>query len=199
MPEDPRDLCVVEDVVLQGRIGASGSTQSAEVIQELITTASGVIAEWTSREFAPPAAAATRILRYPGRGELSLSPWDLRVVTSLTIDTDTSTPTVLSTDRFRAVVGPDGVIESIELPGIGPAAGDRDRIVTVVGDWGFPAVPRTVKQACVVTVRAWLTREGGLGYQDDSEQAVAPGPPNIYWLPASARRLLGPFRRIPIG
>ena len=196
---DPIDLCTIDDVKAQ-IVTQTGSRDLA--IQDLITAASQVILDWTGRELAPATTVAVaRTFQARSRRVLMLPAGnDLRTATLVRIDTDTASPQtlVVNTDySLRPVYSPWGVYSWLEIPTL-TFSGDAGRVVEITGQWGFQIVPRAAKQACITTVRAWLTRTGGVAFEDDTSMAPPPGPPNIYWLPASARHLLMPLRRRPL-
>ena len=196
---DPIDLCIVDDVKAQ----IVTQTNSRDLaIQDLITTASQVILDWTGRELAPATTApATRTFQARSRRVLMLPAGnDLRSATTVRIDTDTASPQTLvaGTDySLQPVYSPWGVYSWLEIPTL-TFSGDAGRVVEIAGQWGFATIPHAAKQACITTVRAWLTRTAGIAFEDDTPMAPQPGPPNIYWLPASARHLLAPLRRRPL-
>jgi len=70
-------------------------------------------------------------------------------------------------------------------------------IVSIVGAWGFAAVPKPVERACIDTVRSMLQRDPGNWMQATSAdgQGIAATPQGTYAIPASARRWLDPYRR----
>jgi hypothetical protein len=110
-------LCEVEEVrALLRKDGDERGTDTQ--IERLVVAASEAIMRWTGREFAPTTEAATRSFGYRASGYLSLSPYDLRSVDSITIDPDLSTEAVLvaGTDyRLEPTGAPDGVYEWIEM------------------------------------------------------------------------------------
>src|SRR5688500_5043550 len=79
-----------------------------------------MIRTYTGREFASSSgtASATRIFQYFGGGMLGLGRSELVSVTSVTIDTETTSSTVLTADEDYFLLPPDGrdgVYEAIEL------------------------------------------------------------------------------------
>lgn len=141
-------LCTLGDVreYLQK---PTGDTQQDQVLRALIGRASRLITRYTEREFTPT-TAATRVFRPVGR-VIHLTPFDLRVVTSVTAD-----GTVLTEGDDGYTLGPlpayDGVYQNIRFA-------QHWKSVTVIGDWGFAAVPEDVRQACVTTVGIWARRD----------------------------------------
>ncbi len=69
--------------------------------------------------------------------------------------------------------------------------------MSIVGAWGFAAVPKPVERACIDTVRSMLQRDPGNWMQATSAdgQGIAATPQGTYAIPASARRWLDPYRR----
>lgn len=142
------NLCTLGDVreYLQK---PTADTQQDQVLRSLISRASRLITRYAEREFTPT-TAATRVFRPVGR-TISLTPYDLRTVTSVTAD-----GTVLVEGDGGYKLGPlpafDGVYQSIRFE-------QTFKSVTVVGDWGFPTVPEDVRQACITTVGIWARRD----------------------------------------
>ena len=207
------DLCTVEHV---RRRMSSQSTAQDDLIQDLVTAASITIMDWCGRQFIKDTDTPTvKLFPYAGDGFVSLAPFDARTVTQIRIDTDTTTPTTLTqgTDYFlRPIGGKWAVVEWVEIPsqrsavwgsigyGFQRLVPGIDRTLEITGTWGFPTIPQQAVDATIITVRAWLSREGGFGWADSTPMGDAPpGVPNIYWLPISARRLLSSLRRRGIG
>jgi hypothetical protein len=172
------------------------------VIESLIARASRVIMRWCEREFAPASTGVARPFRYDN-GRIDLSPYDLRAVTSITLDTDlaSGSQTLLTTSDYRLgpLPAPDGVYQWVDLY---PCSGVRglwwpgrfDAQATILGDWGWPAVPDDVEHACIITVAAWL-RGGVSGYsrtyaQDEATVTARPLP-----LPYAAQEVLASYKQ----
>lgn len=142
------NLCTLGDVreYLQK---PTSDTQQDQVLRSLISRASRLITRYTEREFTPT-TGATREFRPVGR-TISLTPYDLRTVTSVTAD-----GTALTAGAGGYTLGPlpayDGVYQNIRFE-------QAFKSVTVVGDWGFPTVPEDVRQACITTVGIWARRD----------------------------------------
>lgn len=192
---EPQDLCSLQDV--KKRAPRIESTKSDEQIEELITIASEAIIDHTERELAPKTTSPeARKFLYRHGGILTLTQADARTVTQVRVDTDTTSPTILvaGVDYFlRPVRSKWGVYTYLSVPGMYAAAHGREFEVT--GQWGFDEVPLIAMQACVVAVRAWLTREGSFGLTDDAQGNPPPSPQNTYSLPAASRRIVEPLRR----
>src|SRR3990167_620822 len=181
------------------------------LISAYITSASDAIMREADREFAPATSAATRRRRvFPAkrvRGNLlvELAPYDLRTVSTMSLNPEESSPTTLvaTTDYILEPVGaPLGVygyvllrntlvLNSTLLNRFGFAYLD------IAGAWGFSAPPSDVAEACIDTVVSWLRRDfrafADLDVSDG--RSLAPFPVGTYSLPVSALKKLTPFRR----
>src|SRR6266498_1883856 len=112
---DPRDLCTVANV--KEGLETSETTRDA-LIQTLITAASVAIMQDTGREFAPATSSATRRFQIDGYRVVSLEPYDLRTVTTMTLHPESGSPIVLaaSTDyQLVPAVSADGVYQAVAL------------------------------------------------------------------------------------
>lgn len=173
------------------------------LITALIPVATRVIADWTEREFVPTAGlGSTR--RFAVRSSLvPLAPFDLQSVSSVTWDPAGSPATVASTDyRLLPETSVDGVHSSLLLSGWVFAATATSLAfgfneIDVTGTWGFPAVPVSVRQAAVVSIRSWLRRDLDSYGQvaDNGMRVLQPQPFGTYKLPAAAKAMLDPFCR----
>lgn len=197
MPADPRDLCNVADVK-SALFKKTSDTGQDVFIQDLITDASVHLMDEYEQEWAPTTASAARVFEFRWEDELmSLAPYALRTVSSIVVDSDQGAGVALSTDEWRLEPQPpkDGVYTAIHLRPFSAALGRttyRNRQVTITGAWGYSAVPRNVKRACVMTVRHWLvTSTGSFRHADDPTLDVAPVQRGI---PPEARELLRRFR-----
>lgn len=128
-------------------------------LAELILVASDTCEQFTAHKFAME-SAVSRDFTYDENPFVDLAPFDLRVATSITTDTDWS-PTLLDTSRYRLEPRnkPDNIYTHIVIQpdrtrgrnfwggpwqGFqGPASFGRQ--VTVVGDWGWPSIPSSIK------------------------------------------------------
>ena len=155
------DLCTVAQVreFIQKPTGDTG--QDA-VIQSIITRASALITDETSREFAPPTSSSARTFEYSGGGWLGLAPYDLRTVTQIRVDVDETSPTTLQSTEYRLWPYParDGVYTAVRLAPyiVHSRARWETRLVEVTGAWGFATVPAAVEHACVLTAAEHLRR-----------------------------------------
>lgn len=161
------DLCGTADVYAYLQKPTTDTSGTA-VTASLITRASRLIHNWTGREFTPGAfgtapgtVTQSHTFWYQGGGWLSLAPYDLRTAGTVTIDTETPSPSTLLPDLMyflEPLPSPYGVYEQFRFaPGL--EAWVKPRRVTVNGDWGFPSIPDDVTQACISTVALWLRRD----------------------------------------
>lgn len=158
-PADLTDLAAVRAFLQR----PAADTNQDAVISSLITAASREISREFAREFAPPVATATRRFRVATREPfLSLAPYDLRALTTLALDPETSSPTVLTryTDfDLLPIPNPDGVYTSIRFYTSLRNSNGTHRRLDITGAWGFPTVPDDVKHWCNVTVAEWLRKD----------------------------------------
>lgn len=155
------DLCT-RDQVRAFLVKPANDTGQDTLIDSLIRGASKLIANHCEREFTPT-ADATRSFYYDGRGFLSLAPYDLRTLTSVTFDVEPGeAETVLTTDEYRVwpLPAPDGVFQALKFNAY-RASSSRwsDRTISVRGAWGFATVPDDVQDAAIKTVAVWLRRD----------------------------------------
>lgn len=202
-------LCTRNDVRAFLQKSTTDTGQDA-LIDALIPRASEAVMHFTERELAPATDGATReftVERSDGELLVDLAPYDLRAVTQVAIDTDTTSPYVLSVDeyRLRPKPAPDGVYQRLELFPFGLSISRvvwRQREVRVTGNWGWPAVPDIAMQATIVTVATWLRNDLSafsptlLIDQNASPNASQPFPSSPGQLPPGVRRLLQPLRRM---
>lgn len=174
---------------------SSGDTSSDAEIDAAIAAASGLISAEYQREFTPT-ATATREVAADGRW-VDLTPYDLRTVTSITLD-PSGAARVLTAGEYQRHPFPavDGVATALELLVDPPTVTGR-LIVSISGAWGFAVVPTPVERACIDTVRSMLQRDPGNWMQVTAAdgQGMAATPQGTYAIPASARRWLDPYRR----
>lgn len=159
------DLCSLSDVrtFLQKQSTDVGQDQ---IIQSLISRVSLAIMRYTEREFAPATTSEARKFEWnPETAYLDLSPYDLRTVTTLKLDTDQASPYTLTTAEYRLWPKPsrDGTYRALRLrPNsiVSPTWQFPDvREVEVNGAWGFASVPEDVKHAAIATTAIWLRRD----------------------------------------
>lgn len=189
------DLTTVTDVRAYLQKPGTDSGQDA-IIGNLITRASRLILNWTGREFAPATTGGTQTYWYQGGGWLSLAPYDLRSAGTVTIDTETPSPSTLTANLMyflEPLPTRFGVYEQFRFaPGL--EAWVKPRQVTVVGDWGFATVPDDVAQACISTVSVWMRRDiqaFSASFNVDEGHLERPEA-----LPSGVKGLLTDYRRI---
>jgi hypothetical protein len=140
------------------------------IIDTFITAASKLMMRYAQREFAPASSAQARkfILTnanyaFGRHVRLSLAPYDLRAVTSVVRDSDTTSPvTLASTDyKLRPQPSVDGTYGYLrfEFFAIPPSPTDWEREITITGDWGFTAVPEDVANWATIQVADWIRRD----------------------------------------
>lgn len=155
------DLCT-RDQVRRFLVKPTGDTGQDTLIDDLIARASKLIAGHCEREFTPT-ADATRTFYYDGSGYLSLAPYDLRTVASITFDVEAGEAnTVLTAAEYRLfpLPAPDGVFQSIRFQAYHAPGGTwPQRTIAIRGAWGFAAVPEDVQDAAIKTVAIWLRRD----------------------------------------
>jgi hypothetical protein len=197
---DPRDLCTVANV--KEGLETSETTRDA-LIQTLITAASVAIMQDTGREFAPSTASATRRIQVDGY-RVSLEPYDLRTVATMTLHPESSSPVVLSTTDYQLVpaVSADGVYQAVAISGYQVLLSDTAfkfgyALLDIAGAWGFTAVPLDVTRACVETVEAWLRADvAEFGLADMIEAGPTLNPRSAFPIPFKAWAFLAPYRRL---
>lgn len=209
------DLCALADVkALMQKSGGNAASQDS-LIQTLITRWSTKIMRDYGREFVPggplglPAVNATRTLeyawgdQYPGEAFVDFRPYDLQMSPApvVSVDTDQSSPIVLSTDEWRLWPQPpsQGVFMAIKVLPLNVSAGIigwRKRQITVTGNWGFPSIPPEVTEAAIECVLWTLTNYPGMSRPDGYDSLAVATSPRSY--PMSALDLLGSFKRMTV-
>jgi hypothetical protein len=175
-------------------------TKLDDDIRRLIPVATKAIADWTDREFAPT-AGATRRFRVNGR-LLNLSPFDLRVATTVTLDPASTPVVVAATDyKLQPTHRPDGVYTELRFSEWLNLQSTTALMfgfseVDILGDWGFATVPATVKEAAVIAIRSWLRRDQATYANADPEmRRLQPDAMATYKLPHAAKAMLDPYTR----
>jgi hypothetical protein len=173
------------------------------VIEGMITAASRSILEEFEREFAPATNAETRRFVFDLREpRLALSPYDLRAVTSVTLNANEAPGTPL-TEWADYELAPypakHGVFTGIDFltPIPLPVLTKRTTrcVVDVNGNWGFAEVPEDVKHWTNVTVAEWLRKDvAAFSNVFNLESGFLERPAA---LPAAAIAGLRHYRRIP--
>lgn len=204
-PLDTYQLTSLESFREHAQISDAADTAQDALIETLIDSVSHHIMLYTNREFVPPGTAqVTRVFRYNGGGVLDLAPYDARSVSQVRIDTDTTSPTTLSSDQYRTapVTCPDGVYTHLHLLGVNVPVSTVEhypmyRVVEVTGVWGFAAVPKNVELAANITIQYILrTTSQFMGDEFDGTAGMAGARIAI---PGAARDLLSPYRRRAVG
>ncbi|MBC7643559.1 MAG: hypothetical protein H7123_00430 [Thermoleophilia bacterium] len=194
---DPIDLTTLAKVRSFMQHDATVALDNDDEMQRLITRASATIMDYTGREFVSAATAGTarQFLYYSSPDHvMRTTPFDLRSVTAVTFDPESSSPTALVATDWRLLPIPSkyGVFNSLYFPRhSGNAAG---RIVQVTGTWGWATVPHEVEQACIDTVDHWIKRNlpGGEAIPEERDRY---GP---VLFPTSARMTLRRYRLVPV-
>lgn len=201
------DLCTLADVRLALELPSSDVTRD-NLIQALISDLSRAIMREYDREFAPVTASATRRFQVPaGSLFLDLAPYDLRTVSTLTInpEADGGSALTATTDfQLMPVTSAQGPYQGLRFSNrltslhVSQTAQDYGyTLVDIAGAWGFGSVPQDVKRACVIAVQSALRRDltelaiAGI----DEPQMISPEGPATHAIPAASRRLLAPYRR----
>lgn len=196
LPSDA--LCSLADV--KQALEDTGTGRDA-LIEALIVAASREILRESDREFAP-VTSATR--RFGWRSRLiSLAPYDLASITSVTVHPESTTPYVLpGTEYLVHPVGKrDGVWTALQLSPLINRYSQTARdfglaLVDVAGTWGFPAVPEAIRRATVVAVMSWLRRDIGAFAMDvEGGREIPPMAEGTFALPPASHRFIAPFRR----
>lgn len=190
-------LCTLDEVRDFLEIPAADTSRD-DLIAQHITRASARISRYAGREFTPPATNPTaRRFFYTNGDFISLAPYDLRSVTSITLDPD-GTPVTLTADTdyyLEPAVFAGGVYQWLRIP---TYSGTTRRVIEITGTWGFERVPEDVRHAAIVTVASWLRRDvTQFGFDVDDPQARAPFGAGTYGLPASVRHILDEYR-VPV-
>lgn len=176
-------------------------TDQDELLAFYINASSQAIVNYINRE-PKPTDSATRTLNYDGEGVLSLDPWEIRTVDSVTVLAEgTTVPQTITTSGFRlepAQRTREGTYLSLRLPDSYACYWDGwGHEVTIVGDWGMEAVPKDIEMACLVAVADAFRNPGSFTSYSTAGGFTAgeplAGPAGS--LPIGARRLLYPYRR----
>lgn len=193
------DLCTLSDVRAAMET-ATADTGLDTLISSWITTASDLIRDETQRELAPATSSATRDFLVTG-SYVSLAPYDLRTVTTMTMDpSGTAQVLVADTDYQLSPIGADkwAVYTGVRLASSAVATPNGFGTVKlrIAGAWGFASVPSTAKDACVMTVRSWLRRSYPDGYAIQDDARPVQTPLSGFALPFAAKSMLAPLRHL---
>lgn len=201
------NLCELGDVRAQLELPDSDTTRDT-LIQTLIPQASQVIMQETDREFAPATASATRRFRIESH-IVSLAPYDLRTVSSISLHPESTSPlslTVTQDYQLHPIGAPSGTYTSLQLSGLLVSAFTSTTafnfgysLMDITGAWGFATIPPDVNRACALTVASWLRRDIS-AFAEASEMDVGTGlGPTLgtsFSLPFDAKELLAPYYRL---
>jgi hypothetical protein len=204
-PLDTYQLTSLESFREHAQISDATDTAQDALIETLIDSVSHAIQIYTSREFVPPGSTAVaRSFRYNGGGVLELSPYDVRSVTQVRVDTDTDNPRTLASSEYRLapLPAPDGVYQQLHLRTVrvGPTTTEQYpvyRVVEVTGVWGFAAVPKNVELAANITLQ-YVLRTTSQYMSDEFDQTAGLAGARVV-IPGAARDLLAPYRRRAAG
>lgn len=189
------DLCTLADVKLARPNSVSASRD--ELIEMLIAHSSHAITRYTGRQFLRDPVATDRYFELAPFtadsvpiDDLSAEPLEVEM-----IGRDGLGPTTVSLTDVVALPrnrDDDQPITRLRLRRTGGlSCGQAD--LRVRGVWGFPAVPLTVKLACIVAVVDYLKDAQALTSQ--SPEQFEPGAPPARGLPLKSRNLLSSYRR----
>lgn len=189
------DLCSVADVrqVLQK---PDADQNQDSILGWLITIASAEVERHAQREFTPT-TAATRDFVWRHGAVLDLAPYDLRTVTTLTLDPDVAPGTVVPAANYRLRPKPnkDGVYQWVQFRE-DSLNGFVEREVRIVGDWGFATVPAEAKMATAITVADWFREKVaafGTTFNEATQRFERPD-----LLPEGAMQALRTVRRLTV-
>src|SRR5262245_50710509 len=183
-------------------------------LKTLIDSYSVSIYRYTGRQWHPEGTSSTKRFSYDGSGFLSLEPYELRTVGTVTMwaDQPTADQQILdpgsSTERAEFYLGPaggttEGTYTFIDIPTV-YCPPRRGVTVSVSGTWGISSIPADVELACLVAVKAaYVNPEGfsarSLGELTFTEElTAAPSDTAGNSLPQSSRNLLVPYRRAKV-
>src|SRR5262245_18909901 len=201
-----QDLCTLPDVRAALEV-PTADTKRDTLISSYITRASDALMNEVDREFAPATGSATRRFEITGF-YLSLSPYDLRTVSSFVLNPEGTSPQTLvaGTDyELRPIGSPSGTFGSDRFSGLLILASQTvftfdHALCDITGAWGFASVPEDVKQAAILTVAAWL-RADKAALEQAAEvtgegQILAPSFAASYSISGDAKSLLEPWYRL---
>lgn len=179
---------------------ATDTDLDAQIVA-LIPVAAREIARFARREFTPT-DGATRRFRVSGP-VVELDPYDIREVTSVTLDPD-GAATVIEAGDYRMQPSPktDNVWTDLHLSSA--VRLDFERFgwteVEIEGDWGFETVPTDVRDAAVVAIRSWLRRDVSTYAQiaGDDPRSLPPDAYGTYKLPPASKAKLDGYRRLAV-
>lgn len=169
MPEStsPIDLCTVADVKAFLNLDADDPNASVndDVIQRLVTAASEMIQREAQREFKTLDGATARSRYFTAtvadQAAQRIRTDDLTSLTSATVRdaygttiyNPLSSPVLLPRNAPRF----GEPYTAIGFPSASPVEAGYE--LEVLGVWGFPAVPRGIRQDAIVTAATWFARD----------------------------------------
>lgn len=195
---------LVELAEVRLAMGLPDSDRSLDArILEAIASASGMIGDEVQRDLFPIASATRR--RSSRTHVVDLAPFDLRTVSSVTLDPDGAATVLAAGDYMLAPAGGSDVLgtytellldPALALDSLDGVQKFGEVVVEVAGAWGPAAIPRIAREACITTVRSWLRRDVAsyAGYED-GEGGATVAPIGTYGLPPAARNQLRPLYR----
>lgn len=194
------DLCTTADV--KNAAGISTSADDA-LIATLISAASSAIGAYCQRELAAVAGTPTRRVEARSR-VVDLAPYDLRSATTVTLHPTATSPTTLTTSEWLGHATADGTYTTLTLGASVSLASDTwdefgVALLDITGTWGVATTPTDVARACALTAASWLDRavdayaaQVSIDTPGGARLATGVGAA----IPAAARRLLDPYRRL---
>lgn len=146
-------------------LGVTGTAEDAR-ITELIEGVTAVIQNYTGRNFADNPASSTKTFIYDGSGFLEID--DCTAVSAVTMDGATLTTdefiaqpfngpvyTWLDLSPFYSQSWEMGFTRNLDTPFGRRRLINRSVQVQVTADWGWPDVPKDIKQAALWTLNDW--------------------------------------------
>jgi len=201
------DLCTVADVRVLLEF-ASGDTSRDTLIQALITDASRMIRSFKAREFVAVGSTTRRFCVPVGAGIFDLDPYDLRAASAIVLHPESSGPVTLTANTdyvTRPLPSRYGVYTHLQFSrqlswtGSNVSREFGFAFLDITATWGFAAVPGEAKDACALTVAAWMRRDMTAvaynGALDMDTPEIGPMPGSAFTLPLAAKMKLDPFTR----
>jgi hypothetical protein len=184
-------------------LGSPSEASKDEQIAFLINWTSRAFRNYVKREFVPH-DAVTRTFEYQGGGYLSLSPFELRSVDTVSLYTDTDDVIELTTDDYRleprggTLEGTYLILDLITADPLETSNNFRWQ-VEIEGDWGMSEIPADVKGAALIMIKdLWMNpgafRSYNVGPVQLAEGELA-GLAPVGSVPPGARRALRPYLR----
>ena len=207
------DLCTVTDVK-RAMEPAMTSTARDGRIAALIPAASRALMDELERELVPQTTALTRRFPVHYNGDpqgiiVPLTPYDLRAATTVTLHPEgTGQVLAAGTDyTLEPVQNQQGSYSRLRLSNfmyMSLISTFSQRFgyaqLDIQGDWGLfttQTVPRSIVEACVLTVRTWLRQNpAAYAYSEASDPGtLTPELPAVYSIPPGALKLIRPWYR----